>query len=65
MRKLPLSRKQEKPDTDADPAYQMEIQITLGVEEGQEQGTHDLCQTTQMCLIESHRRHHQAVETGI
>lgn len=50
----------------AGPANQMEIQISLGVEEGQDQGTHALHQTTQMCLIESHHRHHhQAVETDI
>ena len=49
----------------ADPANQMEIQIPLGVEEGQDQGTLDLHQTTQMYLIESHRHHQQAVETGI
>lgn len=50
----------------AGPANQMEIQISLGVEEGQDQGTYALHQTTQMCLIESHHHHHhQAVETGI
>ena len=49
----------------ADRANQMEIQIPLGVEVGQDQGTHALHQTTQTCLIESHHHHHQAVETGI
>lgn len=49
----------------ADPANQMEIQIPLGVEEGQDQGTHALHQTTQMCLTESHHHHHQAVKTDI
>lgn len=65
MRKLLLPRKQEKPDMVADPANQMEIQIPLGVGEGQDQGIHALCQTTQMCLIGSHRHHHQVVETGM
>ena len=36
------------------------------VEEGQDQGTRALHQTTQMCVIESHQNHHhQAVKTGI
>ena len=65
MRKLHLLHKQEKPDTVADRANQMEIQIPLGVEVGRDQGTHDLHQTTRICLIESHHHHHQAIETGI
>ena len=65
MKKLYLLRKQEKPDMVVDPASQMAIQTPLGVGWGQDQGIHDPHQTTQMCLIGSHRRHHQAAETGI
>ena len=65
MRKSRLPHKQEKPDTVAAAANQMAMQIALGGGEGQAQGIHDLRQTTQMCLIECHRHHHQAEETGM
>ena len=65
MKKLYLPRRQEKPDMVVDPASQMAIQTPWGVGWGQDQGIHDPRQTTQMCLIGSHRHHHQAVETGI
>ena len=49
----------------AGPANQMETQIPLGKGEAQDQGTHALRRTTQMCLTGFHRHHHQVVETGI